>query len=58
MFYEIVMFGEKSSILGSKSHVVVFHHSSGKIHSGSVGEGGGVIRTNSDIFHQKSHISP
>ena len=49
----IVVIREKSSILGSKSHMVVSHHSGGGIHSGSVGEGAGVIRANLVIFDQK-----
>ena len=44
---------EKSSILGSKSMVVVFHVSSGGIHSGSVGKGAGVIKVNLVIFTRK-----
>ena len=38
MFYEIVVFGEKSSILGSKSHVMVFHHSISPTLSYNVGD--------------------
>ena len=43
MFYEIVVFGEKSSILGSKSHVVVFHQSIPPTLSYNVGDDMGVV---------------
>ena len=46
MVWVIVMIREESSILGSKSKVMVFHYSSSEIHSDSDGEGGGVIRVN------------
>ena len=47
------MIREKSSILSPKSMVVVFHYSSGEIHSGSVGEGAVVIGVNLVIFTRK-----
>ena len=44
MFYEIVVFREKSSILGSKSHVVLFHQSISPTLWYNVGDGIRVVR--------------
>ena len=43
MFYEIVVFGEKPPIFGSKSHDVVFHHSISPTLSYIVGDDIGVV---------------
>ena len=43
MSYEIMMFGEKPPILGSKSHVVVFHHFISPTLSYNVGDDIGVV---------------
>ena len=43
MFYEIVVFGEKPPTLGSKSQVVVFHHSISPTLWYNVGDGISVI---------------